>query len=226
MSASFFEQECTPEVKLLFNSPISMPPFAARLCKGMESFDSLLFDKDEILNEDVELLEKRILSGDIMNPSHESVMEHLFYTFYINGISRAVLQQLSRHRMESLSVLSTRYALKRILRTLSEHPTREELGRFLVFTGNDKVDEASCQALLAVISMAKTGVKNDVLKYCIPESFKLRLLITVNARSLRNFFVLRTHRKAMWEMRRLAFAIYDEIPDEHKFIFDDRMHEK
>ena len=43
---------------------------------------------------------------------HASTLEHLSYTFYISGISRALLQELARHRMASLSVKSTRYTLK------------------------------------------------------------------------------------------------------------------
>ena len=43
---------------------------------------------------------------------HASTLEHLNYTFYIQGISRACLQVLARHRIASLSVKSSRYTLK------------------------------------------------------------------------------------------------------------------
>lgn len=45
---------------------------------------------------------------------HASTLEHLYYTFYIQGISRATLQELARHRIASLSVKSTRYTLKEL----------------------------------------------------------------------------------------------------------------
>jgi thymidylate synthase (FAD) len=45
---------------------------------------------------------------------HASTLEHLFYTFYVQGISRALLQELARHRIASLSVKSTRYTLKEL----------------------------------------------------------------------------------------------------------------
>lgn len=47
---------------------------------------------------------------------HESVLEHIVFNFYITGISRACLQELARHRMASLSVESTRYTLKKLLK--------------------------------------------------------------------------------------------------------------
>jgi len=47
---------------------------------------------------------------------HASTLEHLVYTFYIQGISRACLQELARHRIASLSVKSTRYTTSRELK--------------------------------------------------------------------------------------------------------------
>ena len=45
---------------------------------------------------------------------HASTLEHLTYNFYLEGVSRALLQELARHRMASLSVKSTRYTLKEL----------------------------------------------------------------------------------------------------------------
>ena len=57
---------------------------------------------------------------------HKSVLEHLFYSFDIKGISRACLQELARHRMASLSVKSTRYTLKELNKEDSFLPLCEE----------------------------------------------------------------------------------------------------
>ena len=51
----------------------------------------------------------------IINAGHESVLEHINLTYSIKGISRALLQELARHRHISLSVESTRHTLKKIL---------------------------------------------------------------------------------------------------------------
>ena len=43
---------------------------------------------------------------------HASVIEHLVYSFDVDGVSRALLQELARHRHQNLTVRSTRYTLK------------------------------------------------------------------------------------------------------------------
>ena len=82
---------------------------------------------------------------------HASTLEHLNYTFYIQGISRACLQELARHRIASLSVKSSRYTLKELKNTESFLPLDEKklkrAEEFLVFTENRLVNEASIRAL-------------------------------------------------------------------------------
>ncbi|MBD3799028.1 MAG: FAD-dependent thymidylate synthase, partial [Epsilonproteobacteria bacterium] len=79
---------------------------------------------------------------------HASTLEHIVYNFYIKGISRALLQELARHRMASLSVKSTRYTLKELK---DEAPfsvdDKERAKKYLVMTGVDMVDEMSIRAL-------------------------------------------------------------------------------
>lgn len=45
---------------------------------------------------------------------HGSILEHISFNFFIDGISRACLQELARHRIASLSVKSSRYTLKEL----------------------------------------------------------------------------------------------------------------
>lgn len=221
------------EVVLLHNSPISLIARAARMCT--DTLDKLTSEGDSLSDRDKKLVVERILgnTNDPMNPSHESVIEHAVYTFDINGISRALLQELMRHRIASPSVQSTRYALKKIFRkaTGGEELTDEVLNNLLILTGNDVVDLISRKNLLNLIEAYRkaTGegskIPNDILKFPLPESFRLRLQYTINARSLRNLFVLRTSRRAMWEIRRLSYTMYDALPDNHKFLFKDRVHQ-
>ena len=81
---------------------------------------------------------------------HASTLEHLYYTFYIQGISRACLQELARHRIASLSVKSTRYTLKELKEEESFLPfcadNMKRAEQFLVFKSNQAVNEASMLA--------------------------------------------------------------------------------
>ena len=153
---------------------------------------------------------------------HASTLEHLVYTFYIKGISRALLQELARHRMASLSVKSTRYTLKELKNEESfDTKDSERASKYLVMTDIDMVDEMSITALENLRLVLKSGISNDKAKYCLPESYKTELTWTVNARSLQNFIGLRSDKAALWEIRDLANLLYSTLPQEHQYLFSD-----
>ncbi len=91
------------KVTLLQNTSLTICASAIRTC--WQSFDK----SDNGGEKDRELIDR---VGNKFK--HASPLEHLVYTFYIQGISRALLQELSRHRIASLSVKSTRYTLKEL----------------------------------------------------------------------------------------------------------------
>ena len=104
-------------VTLLHNSPLYMAAHGARTCwDSHDKSDTRIMECDgfptvyaECGPADAELIDR---VGNKFR--HQSILEHLVYTFYIEGISRACLQELSRHRMTSPSVKSTRYTLKEL----------------------------------------------------------------------------------------------------------------
>ncbi|OYT57727.1 MAG: thymidylate synthase (FAD) [Desulfurococcales archaeon ex4484_217_2] len=193
------------KVKLLNASPLEVADLAISKC-----WDKPSKDQDHMI--------ERMYRVGIKN-KHASTLEHLVYTFDIDGISRACLQELARHRMASLSVKSTRYTLK-------ELQNAETVSDFLVSSGDYEVDEANIVALQTIqYIMSKRSIANDKIKYCLPEAYKTSLVWTINARSLRNFLELRTSRAALEEIQTLALRIYMEVPDEHKFLFSDCIQE-
>jgi len=197
------------KVTLMHYTPLEVCVHAIRTC--WQSFDK----SDEGGEKDRELVDR------VGNKNrHGSTLEHLNYSFYIDGISRACLQELARHRHASLSVKSTRYTLKE-LKEEGEFDKDEVVRgeKYLVFTDNDSVNEASLRALENLRLVLKAGVSNDVAKYCLPESYKTELTWSINARSLQNFLALRSSKSALWEIRNLAAAIYEALPEEHKYLF-------
>lgn len=197
-------------ITLLNHTPLNICSHAMRTC--WQSFDK----GDNGGEKDCELINR---IGNIYK--HSSTLEHLHYNFYIQGISRACLQELARHRMASLSVKSTRYTLKE-LRNESEFKEFDfaNAQRYIVLTGNRLVDNASICALekLRIILNAE-GMTQDIAKYALPECYKTELTWSINARALQNFLTLRTSKAALKEIRELAYNIYEALPDEHKFIF-------
>jgi len=162
---------------------------------------------------------------------HSSTLEHLSYNFHITGISRACLQELARHRMASLSVKSSRYTLKELKKEESFNDFNNEhdftrAGKYVVFTGNPKVDSSIFYALEELRLLIEAGISNDIAKYAMVDAYKTELAWTINARSLQNFLELRTNKAALWEIRHLAYNIFDTLPKEHKYLFADFIYSK
>lgn len=152
---------------------------------------------------------------------HASTLEHLVYTFYIQGISRALLQELARHRMASLSVKSTRYTLKELKKEEPFSTTDfKRAEKYLVLTDVEIVNQMSLIALENLRQILKQNISNDKAKYCLPESYKTELTWTINARSLQNFLLLRSDKAALWEIQNLAHNLYNALPNDHRYLFE------
>lgn len=208
-------------VNLLHHTPLKVCSYAIRTCYNSHH------KSDDGGKEDM-----RLICRVGKEYGHTSVIEHIVFTFDIQGISRACLQELARHRMASLSVKSTRYTLRELttLKTPSESCTTEVLECFRKFVVpvNAPIERHSLKTLKRIRSMMKEGMPIDRAKYMLPESYKTSLVWTINFRSLLNFLDLRTNKRALWEIRKLAFKILDLIPHElAPFIkeFKEREHE-
>lgn len=97
---------------------------------------------------------------------------------------------------------------------------RDRASKYLILTGDKDVDNMSILALENVRRMVQEGKPNDVAKYCMPECFKTSLVMTINARALQNFLELRSSKYALMEIQTLSKAMYEVLPENHKFLFD------
>ena len=149
---------------------------------------------------------------NLIDQGHESVIEHLVYTFEIRGVSRALLQELARHRHISMSVESTRWALKRIM---DKDPEVNEL----VWPEEELPDYAKGKVeslLLTIGTLLDRGFSNDVVKYLLPECLPTNLVLTVNLRELRHIYRLRTSKRALKEFQDLMKDILESLPPYHR----------
>ncbi len=207
------------KVKLLDYDPIEKIVKAARISHGSES--------DGMGPSDKGLLKKLIKWG------HESVFEHCSYSFKIEGVSRALLQELVRHRIASYTVRSTRFTLKDIIKD-KEIPEAENLSDFRTIVERYcVVPDLSGGALNEFYTSTAVCLKNvykflseyklpnDLVKYLLPESFKTELMMSINVRSFRNFLRQRTSKRALWEIRALVLEMYRVIPEDHRILYED-----
>lgn len=201
------------QVSLLHYTPLNICSHAIRTCWNS-------FNKGDNGGE----IDKGLIDRVGNKLKHKSTLEHLYYTFYIQGISRALLQELSRHRIASLSVKSSRYTLVELKKENSFLPLNEEnmkrIEKFIVLTQNEEINTNSVYALENLRIALSKGISTDIAKYCMPESYKTELTWTINARSLQNFLELRSSPHALQEIRNLANALKEEIPKDHRFIFN------
>lgn len=192
--------------ELLQSSNLDIPFKAGLMCTNN-------FDKSNDFEKNKFLL-------NMVNEKHYSVIEHLSYSFVVRNISRALLQELARHRLVSLSVLSTRWALKKITKDIEVHypvyvPTTVQQTKIL-----NELDAVSEKLFNLISEAAASGMPNDILKYYIQESLCTSLVLTVNARELIHIFELRTSKRALKEFRTLCYSIFESLPEDHKFLFE------
>lgn len=143
----------------------------------------------------------------VMSSGHLSVVEHASFTFAIEGVSRALLAQLTRHRIASFSVQSQRYVSFEQGFDYVTPPAIRALGQ-------DAVDEYDAQ--MAQIHRWYLGWQNRLgrdengnedARFVLPNACETRLILTMNARELLHFFSLRCCNRAQWEIRALAIEM-------------------
>ena len=204
------------KVKLLAYTPDpeKLVAAAAKNCYSSTDVDSVL----EGLTEEKTAGFVNMLS----EIGHESPIEHVSFTFAIEGVSRSLLAQITRHRMASFSVQSQRYV-------------REHGFEYVVPPEIDKIPAAREQFIRAMEDDQRTyevltaalmeGYLKELLeqgvpekkarsqaekhaiedaRYVLPNACTTRIVMTANARSLRNFFRLRCCNRAQWEIRDVA----------------------
>lgn len=189
---------CKMNVSLIqhTHSPEQLVALGARLCYSGATIDALaerISEKDQ----------DAFIEG-LMQSGHLSVLEHASFTFAVEGVSRILLAQLTRHRMASFSVQSQRYVSKKSGFSYVLPPAIEALGQDAVAEYEAQMQTMhtwyeSWQARLGTGEGA-----NEDARFVLPGACETRLITTMNARELLHFFTLRTCRRAQWEIRDMA----------------------
>lgn len=137
-----------------------------------------------------------------MEGHHESVMEHATFTFLVEGVSRVLLAQLTRHRLASFSVQSQRYVKY-------DKGVGYVIPPKIVDLGDEAVQEYTLQMETMqrwyrewCQKLGKDGQEDA--RFVLPGACETTLMMTMNARELRHFFSLRCCNRAQWEIRRMA----------------------
>lgn len=165
---------------------------AARLCYTSKEIDELL----EGLTE--EKVEKFI--DKLTSLGHESPLEHVTFTFGIEGISRACSHQLVRHRMASYSQKSQRY--------VDENGFSYVIPKTIIDSNMEKIYESLMFEIEEIYKDLKAaGVPKEDARMVLPNACTTSIIVTMNVRSLLNFFKHRVCNRAQWEIQELAIEM-------------------
>jgi thymidylate synthase (FAD) len=204
------------KVELLAHTPDPerLVATAAKLCYSSSDIGSL---RDGLTEEKTESFIDMLVSI-----GHESVMEHVSFTFGIEGISRACSHQLVRHRIASYSQKSQRYVNENgfdfitppAIADLPE--ANEEFSKAISMITKsyekiaDLLTEEHTQKFMGEGLDEKTArskarkLANEDARFLLPNACETKIVVTMNVRSLFNFFAHRCCNRAQWEIRAVA----------------------
>ena len=208
--------ECKQRVLLLSHTPDAQAQIAlgARLCYAGGNVDKLM--------EKVSRQDQQAFLEKLMSMGHESVLEHVSFTFLIEGVSRVLLAQLTRHRIASFSVQSQRYVRLEDFRYVIPPEIEaipEAKAQFIASMNDDAkkylelvhtLEDAHTAKFVAQgmdekAARAKASKQaNEDARFVLPNACETKMVMTMNCRSLQNFFNLRCCNRAQWEIRAVA----------------------
>ena len=147
----------------------------------------------------------------IVNSGHTSTLEHINYTFAIEGVSRSLLAQITRHRHFSFSVQSQRY---------NKLETGSKSGGFDYITPDYMyADQGLLDEYIGMMQTIQTwyddlrdmGLPAEDARFILPNATTCNMALTGNLRSFLEFYGKRSEKGAQWEIRDLAELIKNEI---------------
>lgn len=203
-------------VKLIAHTPDpeKVIATAAKLCYASSDIDTLM---DGLTKEKIEGFLNMLTSI-----GHESPLEHISFTFGIEGVSRSLLAQITRHRIASFSVQSQRYVEEKKFSFVTPPEISADEEALKIY--NDQMNSA-IESYNKLADILKEKHMADFLsqgldekaasqkaqkkaiedaRFVLPNACATKMIVTMNARSLLHFFNLRCCNRAQWEIRGLA----------------------
>ncbi len=178
--------------------PEEVVAMAAKLCYSPSGVEDL---KEKIESKDQAAFVEKLASI-----GHLSPIEHVSFSFGIEGISRACSHQLVRHRVASYSQQSQRYVKEEqfdyvIPPSIKQDPAlTREFEKFMA--------EAQENYTKVLKRLEELGYKGEAgqqdARYLLPNAAETKIVVTMNARELLHFFRVRCCNRAQWEIREMA----------------------
>lgn len=194
---------------------------AAKLCYSRTGVENIM---DNLTSENTE----KFLSI-LVSMGHESPVEHISFTFAAEGVSRVLTHQLVRHRIASYSQQSQRYVKLDQFEYIIPPSIKNVPEACDMFNKMMEKDQEVYNKMTEILikkhteELIKDGLKEEKAKkaaekmaiedarYIFPNACETKIIYTMNARSLLNFFHERCCNRAQWEIRNLADSMLVEV---------------
>jgi len=204
---------------------------AAKLCYSPSGVDNIMENLDKTnIAKFIEML---------MSYGHHSPIEHVSFTFAIEGVSRSLTHQLVRHRLASYSQQSQRYVKLSQFQYIIPPEIEKNRKAKEIFVKTMEQDQKSYDELVELLKKsAFDELKGDYIKknktelddkhmtlllnkaekkaiedarYVFPNACETKIIVTMNARELMHFFNERCCNRAQWEIRIMAAKMLKEV---------------
>jgi thymidylate synthase (FAD) len=190
------------KVEILAVTPkaLSVAYAACRQCYSSRYAADIYNDNQISCKKKQDFVKNVVLSG------HESPIEHVVFTFAVEGVSRVLTHQLVRHRIASYSQQSQRYIRGSDFNFIlppSMNKVPEVRKKFLNAMKRAQKDYNDIFELLEENGITDDKAKEDA-RFLLPNAVETKIVISMNCRELMHFFSQRCCNRSQWEIRNLA----------------------
>ena len=146
----------------------------------------------------------------LMANGHTSPLEHCSVTFYINGVSRALMSQLTRHRTAKFNIQSQRYVDGNNFDFITPKSVMDK--------GLDSYYAWFMQHTMDVYNtMIDAGVPKEDARMVLPNATTCNITVTMDLNNFRKFYGLRACKNAQWEIKALAQEMMRQVKEQIPF---------
>jgi thymidylate synthase (FAD) len=193
--------------------PEEVVAMAAKLCYSASGVEDL--------KQKIETKDQEAFVGKLASIGHLSPIEHVSFTFGIEGISRACSHQLVRHRVASYSQQSQRYVREEQFDYIIPPSIKQDPA--LVQAFEKYMAEAQEKYTRVLKRLEQLGYQGEAgqqdARYLLPNAAETKIVVTMNARELLHFFRVRCCNRAQWEIREMAERMLGHVKKAAPTIF-------
>lgn len=198
--------EVHPHVTLIRYTPApeELVALAGKLCYSPSTLDDLA---DGVAKQD----QTKYL-GKLADMGHLSPIEHASFTFGLEGVSRSLLAQITRHRIASFSVQSQRYVALGGEDAGFDYivpPSIAALGEEAEAEYRRQMETMDKWYQEWRVRLGGGRASNEDARFVLPNAAATRIVVTMNARELIHFLSLRCCCRAQWEIRETAWRMLE-----------------